>query len=105
MAGPASFERGERYACDPQGEETEVRRQRAFSHRGSQPPEKGTVDLRSHLDLILECAEGDDLFEGKLAPLAAKAAARAADLEPYRQAIEAAIVVNDFVDYRSSNGR
>jgi uncharacterized Zn finger protein len=75
-----------------------------------QPSEKATVDLRSYLatqqkevlvDLILERAEGDELFEGKLALLAAKAASLLADLEPYRQAIEAAIVVHDFVDYRS----
>ena len=78
-----------------------------------QPPEKATVELRTYLaaqnrevlvDLILERAEGDELFEGKLALLAAKAAALPADLEPFRQAIEAAIVVNDFVDYRSMYG-
>ena len=78
-----------------------------------QPPGTATIDLRSYLaaqnkealvDLILERAEGDELFEGKLFLLAAKAAALPADLEPYRQAIEAAIVVTDFVDYRSMYG-
>jgi len=68
------------------------------------------VDLRSFLltceketlvDLLVDRAEADELFEGRLGLLAAKATAGPADFEPYRQAIEAAIVVDDFVDYRS----
>ncbi len=78
-----------------------------------QPSDKATVDFRSYLaaqkkevlvDLILEHAREDDLFEGKLALSAAKAAALPVDLEPYRQAIEATMVVRDFVDYRSMYG-
>ena len=78
-----------------------------------QPSEEAPVDLRSYLaaqkkellvDLIMEHAKGDELFGGKLTLLAAKAAALPVDLGPYRQAIEAAIVVHDFVDYRSMYG-
>ena len=49
----------------------------------------------------MERAAEDELFGGRLALRGAKAAAVPADLEPYRQAIEAAIVVEDFVHYRS----
>jgi uncharacterized Zn finger protein len=68
------------------------------------------VDLRGYLSthsketlvaLLLERAAEDELFGGRLALQAARAAALPADLEPYRQAIEAAIVVDDFVHYRS----
>ena len=68
------------------------------------------VDVRSHLlsldksalvDLLLEAAENDELLSAKLALHAAKSSAQPADLEQYRRAIEAAIVVNDYVDYRS----
>jgi hypothetical protein len=57
-----------------------------------QSPGEPIVDLRSYLvtqdkkalvDQILERAEGDELFEGKLALQAAKAAAMPVDLEPY----------------------
>ncbi len=68
------------------------------------------VDLRAYLltqsketlvALLLERAAVDELFSGRLALEAGKAAALPADLEPYRQAIELAIVVDDFVHYRS----
>ena len=68
------------------------------------------MDVRAHLlaldktaliDLLLNQAENDELLTAKLALQAAKASAQPADLEPYRQAIEAAIVVDDYVDYRS----
>jgi uncharacterized Zn finger protein len=73
-------------------------------------PAEPAVDLRSFLvtcdketlvDLLVERAAADELFDGKLGLLAARATAGPADFEPYRQAIEAAIVVDDFVDYRS----
>jgi len=68
------------------------------------------VDVRAYLlsrdkealvELLMERAATDELFDAKLALEAAKASSLHADLEPYRQAIEAAIVVDDFVDYRS----
>jgi tetratricopeptide (TPR) repeat protein len=71
------------------------------------------IDLRAHLltldkdalvDLLFEQAENDELFQARLALHAAKASAQPADLEPYRQAIEAAIVVDEYVDYRSMYG-
>jgi uncharacterized Zn finger protein len=73
-------------------------------------PDQADVDLRGYLltrsketlvELLMERAAEDELFGGRLALQAAKAAAVPADLEPYRQAIEAAIVVDDFVHYRS----
>jgi uncharacterized Zn finger protein len=73
-------------------------------------PDQPAVDLRGFLltrskemlvELLMERAAQDELFGGRLALQAAKAAAVPADLEPYRQAIEAAIVVDDFVHYRS----
>jgi uncharacterized Zn finger protein len=75
-----------------------------------QEPDQPDVDLRGFLltrsketlvELLMERAAEDELFGGRLALQAAKAAAVPADLEPYRQAIEAAIVVDDFVHYRS----
>ena len=72
-----------------------------------------SIDLRDHLlsleksalvDHLLEAAETDELLHAKLMFHAAKASAQPADLEPYRQAIEAAIVVDDYVDYRSMYG-
>lgn len=77
---------------------------------GGQDPDQPHVDLRYYLlsrsketlvELLMERAAEDELFGGRLALRAAKAAAVPADLEPYRQAIEAAIVVEDFVHYRS----
>ena len=68
------------------------------------------VDVRAYLlsrdketlvELLMERAATDELFDAKLALEAAKASSLPADLEPYKQAIEAAIVVDDFVDYRS----
>src|ERR1019366_915497 len=73
-------------------------------------PDHPVVDLRGYLltqaketlvALLMERVAEDDLLGGRLALQAAKAAAVPADLEPYRQAIEAAIVVDDFVHYRS----
>ena len=73
-------------------------------------PDQPDVDLRGYLlaqskeilvELVMERAAEDELFGGRLALQASKAAALPADLEPYRQAIEAAIVVDDFVHYRS----
>jgi uncharacterized Zn finger protein len=77
---------------------------------GGSGPDQPEVDLRGYLlsssketlvELLMERAAEDELFGGRLALQAAKAAAVPADLEPYRQAIEAAIVVDDFVHYRS----
>ena len=73
-------------------------------------PDQPDVDLPGFLlthpketlvELLMERAAEDELFGGRLALQAAKAAAVPADLEPYRQVIEAAIVVDDFVHYRS----
>ena len=73
-------------------------------------PARPDVDLRGYLltraketlvEILIERAAEDELFGGRLALQAAKAAAVPADLEPYRRAIEAAIVVDDFVHYRS----
>ena len=58
-------------------------------------------DKETLVELLMERAATDELFDAKLALEAAKASSLHADLEPYRQAIEAAIVVDDFVDYRS----
>jgi uncharacterized Zn finger protein len=77
---------------------------------GEAGPDQPDVDLRAYLltqsketlvELLMERAAEDELFGGRLALQAAKAMAVPADLESYRQAIEAAIVVDDFVHYRS----
>ncbi len=71
---------------------------------------QSTVDLRTYLytqtkealvESLMERVAADELFAAKVTIEAAKAAAVPADLEAYRQAIDAAIVVDDFVDYRS----
>ncbi len=68
------------------------------------------IDVRAYLlahdketlvELLMERAATDDLFEAKLALQAATASSLPRDVEPYRQAIERAIVVDDFIDYRS----
>jgi uncharacterized Zn finger protein len=68
------------------------------------------VDLRAHLlaqskatlvELLMERVAADDLFAGKVTLQAAKAAAVPTDLAAFRHAIEMAIVLDDFVDYRS----
>jgi len=72
--------------------------------------DQSAVDLRAYLstqtkealvELLMERVAANELFAGKVTLEAAKAAAVPADLEAYKQAIDAAIVVDDFVDYRS----
>lgn len=71
----------------------------------SDPP----IDLRTHLsgldrerlvDLLLERAKEDDLFDARLRMEAARAVAGPTATAAFRQAIDQAFVTDDFVDYR-----
>jgi len=71
---------------------------------------RDSVDLRTFLlgcdkdalvDLLVERTDSDELFEAKLRMLATTVDSATSDLDPYRRAIERAIVVDRFVDYRS----